>query len=103
MKYKYELIYGIEYNKDKKSVGYVNIDNFLKDIAASFGGYSKTINEGGYIMSDGTLVQELSSTITILTAVNSDILIEGFANILKQLYSQESVIIVRTTIKGRFI
>ena len=103
MKHKYEIIYGTGLDKNKEFIKDINIDSILRIIAQDLGGYSLNAQHGGYMMANGQLAQETRQTITILTNKPLDGLIDTYALAIKVMLNQESVLVVKTKIQGRFI
>lgn len=97
--YQYEIIFAK--NSENKEE---ELNKILKIVAKNFGRYSLSSQFGGYIMSNGDLVEEESLSLKILTEDREEYKkIREICIDIRELFEQESVLISETKVKYKFI
>ncbi len=100
---KYEIIIGL---KDKNTYKQMLptekfIDIVKKVCKKKYIGYSMHLMEGGYIHQNGTYINEQSLNITFYYITKKQVL--EIASILKEIFNQESVMVITSNINSYFI
>ena len=106
----YKLTFGTEMDKFGNTIKHIEtkaagLEEIKTDICKLFGGYSIISHKGGYAYESGDLVEETSMTIEILADADEATMfkIEVIATRLKQLFNQESVLLVFSNVTSSFL
>jgi hypothetical protein len=79
------------------------IDHVKHVCADEFGGYSLGLVSGGYLHDDGTLAQEDAIRIEVTADAQSNVRVRECAQMFKELFEQESVLLNQQTILSDFV
>lgn len=102
--FKVTITFGTEYDKNGERInpdrlGSAHYYQIREEICKQYGGYTLTNGLGGYCYEAGDLVEEDSTSISILMERVHYPDLEAVANSLKELFEQESVILLVENVK----
>ena len=109
MNIKYELVFGIEFDKEGNELinRIVSIKRYmavLDSIVKGFGGYSEDDQLGGYLYSTGQSIHhERSRTLSIIGTQGQRETVMKICMELKEIYNQESIMLIETKVNSVFI